>query len=163
MWTTKIQVSILKSHPYMLYNNVCWKLYQSKYMYMYVYTCIAYIYIHIYIYMHTFCWFLLECGSPETSYYHHEQVDGLVQNCSISSALAIEIRQSCTEPSKCCSDYVKSAACTSSLCPRAKTKQASFDLHQANSSILHCNLWPTVHDKKTLLKNAVSIIKPSLI
>ena len=29
------------------------------------------------------------------------QVDGLVQDCSISSALAMEILQSCTKPSKC--------------------------------------------------------------
>ena len=30
---------------------------------------------------------------------HRKYIDGLVQNCSISSALAMEILQSCTEPS----------------------------------------------------------------
>ena len=29
-----------------------------------------------------------------------KQIDGLVQDCSISTALAIEILQSCTKPSK---------------------------------------------------------------
>ena len=32
----------------------------------------------------------------------HVQIDGLVQNCNNSSALAMELLQSCTKPSICC-------------------------------------------------------------
>ena len=31
----------------------------------------------------------------------HDKIDGLVQDCSNSSALAMELLQSCTKPSKC--------------------------------------------------------------
>ena len=35
------------------------------------------------------------------SVYHKDRIFGLVQNCSISSALAMEILQFCTKPSTC--------------------------------------------------------------
>ena len=34
------------------------------------------------------------------AYIFHLQIDGLVQDCSISSVIAMEILQSCTEPLK---------------------------------------------------------------
>ena len=37
----------------------------------------------------------------------HQQVDGLMQDCSISSALAMEIWQSSTKPSKSSSSPIK--------------------------------------------------------
>ena len=45
-----------------------------------------------------------------TLYYRQlDQSDGLVQNCSNPRALAIELLQSCTKPSKCfCSETQKS-------------------------------------------------------
>ena len=42
----------------------------------------------------------------------HHQINGLVQDCSISSALAMEILQSCTKPLKCNTDNLIKACNT---------------------------------------------------
>ena len=41
-----------------------------------------------------------------TMFYRREHLHGLVQDCSISSALAMEILQSCTKPSLCGQDGI---------------------------------------------------------
>ena len=38
----------------------------------------------------------------------HDKIDGLVQGCSISSALAMEIRQSCPKPLRYSYDFAGS-------------------------------------------------------
>ena len=46
---------------------------------------------------------------------HVGHIDGLVQDCSISTALAVEILQSCTEPSTCIRDPMSIYRCANTL------------------------------------------------
>ena len=58
---------------------------------------------HCYIcYRHTFCSHMLQWNLFNIRCVSHKEIthiDGLVEDCSISSALAVEILQSCTKPS----------------------------------------------------------------
>ena len=73
------------------------------------------------------------------------QVDGLVKDCSISSANALEILQSCTKPSKCLVDLPMNPIIIIIYHYRQKAHhcQADYKTHETSTSSSNvCNVLP---------------------
>ena len=97
-------------------------------------------------------------SSPSRSHLIvYYQIDGFVQDCSISSALAVEILQSCTNPSKwSCSYPVCQSADTLSLrlvwAARFQILTYNYASHKTQSnetSLWYCN--PDTYDVLTVV------------